>query len=139
MDEYGIPIDHVIRHYDVTGKICPNPYVRNNGKNGNWTWEQFKANLAQYRKSGTITLYSGADPEPAPVAEKVKVTSKLRKLSKGDRGDDVKIWQLIAGVSPDGIFGEKTLDATVNFQTAHGLDGDGIVGQKTWVKGLNCL
>ena len=29
MEKYHIPADHVIRHYDVTGKICPNPYVYN--------------------------------------------------------------------------------------------------------------
>ena len=27
MNKYGVPASHVIRHYDVTGKICPNPYV----------------------------------------------------------------------------------------------------------------
>lgn len=42
MDKYHIPADHVIRHYDVTGKICPNPYVYNDGKH---TWDQFKAAL----------------------------------------------------------------------------------------------
>ena len=31
MKKYNIPADHVIRHYDVTGKICPNPYVYNTG------------------------------------------------------------------------------------------------------------
>ena len=25
MNKYGVPASHVIRHYDVTGKICPNP------------------------------------------------------------------------------------------------------------------
>ncbi|MEQ2713804.1 hypothetical protein AAAU69_08750, partial [Hominisplanchenecus faecis] len=29
----------VIRHYDVTGKICPNPYVYNTGT---YTWAAFK-------------------------------------------------------------------------------------------------
>ena len=52
MDEYGIGIDHVIRHYDVTGKICPNPYVLNNRLRTSWTWEEFKSRLAEYRKSG---------------------------------------------------------------------------------------
>jgi hypothetical protein len=56
MDEYNISIDHVIRHYDVTGKICPNPYVKNNNLKTSWTWTQFKDNLAQYRKNGTITI-----------------------------------------------------------------------------------
>lgn len=27
MDKYDIPSENVIRHYDVTGKICPAPYV----------------------------------------------------------------------------------------------------------------
>lgn len=39
MAKYNIPEDHVIRHYDVTGKICPAPYVFNTGKH---TWKQFQ-------------------------------------------------------------------------------------------------
>ena len=39
MAKYNVPADHVIRHYDVTGKICPNPYVYNTT---NHTWEEFK-------------------------------------------------------------------------------------------------
>ena len=54
-DEYGISLDHVIRHYDVTGKICPNPYVKNNKLRTSWTWEEFKSRLAEYRKSGGYT------------------------------------------------------------------------------------
>ncbi len=42
MAKYNIPADHVIRHYDVTGKICPNPYVYNHTDH---TWEAFKAAL----------------------------------------------------------------------------------------------
>lgn len=55
MDEYGISADHVIRHYDVTGKICPNPYVKNNNLRTSWTWDQFKSYLSEYRKSGGYT------------------------------------------------------------------------------------
>lgn len=43
MDKYDIPADHVIRHYDVTGKICPNPYVYNHTAH---TWEAFKTALS---------------------------------------------------------------------------------------------
>ena len=52
MDKYGIPIDHVIRHWDVTGKHCPAPYVENTGYKTNWTWQQFKEKLAAYRGGG---------------------------------------------------------------------------------------
>ena len=42
IEKYGVPKDHVIRHYDVTGKICPNPYVYNYTRH---TWDAFKAAL----------------------------------------------------------------------------------------------
>lgn len=29
MKEYNIPISNVIRHYDVTGKQCPRPFIEN--------------------------------------------------------------------------------------------------------------
>jgi hypothetical protein len=40
MEKYKIDIDHVIRHFDVTGKICPEPYVRDG-----IAWENFKKML----------------------------------------------------------------------------------------------
>lgn len=49
MAKYGVPADHVIRHYDVTGKICPNPYVYNHTQH---TWEDFKAALTEEKKFG---------------------------------------------------------------------------------------
>ena len=70
MDDLDIPIDRVIRHFDVTGKICPNPYVKNNKLHGNWTWEEFKANLAQYRKDGTITIPDRSGKKAEPTVEK---------------------------------------------------------------------
>lgn len=70
MDDLNIPIDRVIRHFDVTGKICPNPYVINNKLHGNWTWEEFKANLAQYRKDGTITIPDRSGKKTDPTVEK---------------------------------------------------------------------
>lgn len=39
MQELDIDINHVIRHYDVNGKLCPNPFVYNNGR---VTWDTFK-------------------------------------------------------------------------------------------------
>ena len=54
MAKYGIAADHVIRHYDVTGKICPNPYVYNHTQH---TWEAFKAALVlEEKKSGWVQV-----------------------------------------------------------------------------------
>ena len=42
MKKYKIPAENVIRHYDVTGKVCPAPYVKNNTKH---TWDAFKKGI----------------------------------------------------------------------------------------------
>lgn len=42
MDKYGIDVNHVVRHYDVTGKDCPEPWVRNPK-----LWEKFKTMLTE--------------------------------------------------------------------------------------------
>jgi hypothetical protein len=58
MKKYGIKEDHIIRHYDVTGKICPNPYVYNHTKH---TWQDFKNSLvtAAEVKSGWVEDENG--------------------------------------------------------------------------------
>lgn len=43
MVEYDLEIDDVIRHYDVTGKICPKYYVENED-----AWVRFKADIQKY-------------------------------------------------------------------------------------------
>lgn len=59
-----------------------------------------------------------------------------RNLKRGMKGDDVREWQSLLVmdgyvVQVDGIFGEKTEAATMQWQRDHGLTGDGIVGPKT--------
>ena len=41
MARYGVPIQNVVRHYDVTGKDCPAPFVEQPS-----LWDDFKAALA---------------------------------------------------------------------------------------------
>lgn len=54
-------------------------------------------------------------------------------IKKGSNGKAVKVLQVIlGGLTVDGDFGWKTLNATINFQKAHGLEPDGEVGPKTW-------
>ena len=42
MEKYNVPIGNVIRHYDVTHKVCPAPYV-----NDLKAWEKFKERLKE--------------------------------------------------------------------------------------------
>ena len=76
-----------------------------------------------------------------PVAEKT-VSVKVRQLSKGMDGNDVKTLQaaLIANgfscgtAGADGDFGSATDAALRKFQTKYGLGADGIAGNGTWSK-----
>ena len=46
MDKYSIPAERVVRHYDVSGKVCPEPYVRDLE-----AWMAFKSQLTDKKKS----------------------------------------------------------------------------------------
>ena len=65
MDKYGIDVDHVVRHYDVTGKDCPEPWVRDES-----LWRKFKARLT-------------APVEPEPKNEETEVVEKKNVLLNG--------------------------------------------------------
>ena len=40
MAKYNIPVENVLRHFDVTGKLCPEPFIRITG-----AWENFLKRL----------------------------------------------------------------------------------------------
>ena len=48
MDRYNIPLDHVIRHFDVSGKLCPGIVGWNTGpgSDNDYLWQQFHNSLA---------------------------------------------------------------------------------------------
>ena len=43
MKKYDVPLSRVVRHYDVVGKYCPNPFVLNDDP---VTWSSFKTMVA---------------------------------------------------------------------------------------------
>lgn len=51
MKELNIDINHVIRHFDVNGKICPNPMVYDTGK---ITWKKFKEKILSYYNGTSV-------------------------------------------------------------------------------------
>lgn len=77
MERHGVPVEHVIRHYDVTGKICPAPFVGA----GMSAWEEFKGGLIVYQKMENV-------PEWAkPTIQKVIDKGAL----KGDENGDLNL------------------------------------------------
>ena len=85
-----------------------------------------------------VMAHGGAAPDPDPV-ERVEVITSLPEIQRGDEGDAVSIWQVIAGVNVDGDFGPATQAATIKWQAENGLKADGIVGSKTWAIGLKSI
>lgn len=53
MAKYNIPIENVIRHYDVTHKCCPAPFVNNPSR-----WENFKNRLDKTTNNTTTSTIS---------------------------------------------------------------------------------
>ena len=68
--------------------------------------------------------------------------SNYPTLSRGNRGNAVRLLQLILNdygynLSADGIFGQNTQTALINFQQRNGLVADGIAGRNSWNSLLN--
>lgn len=62
MDKYSIPTSHVIRHYDVTNKMCPAPMVNNSSR-----WEAFK-----------IALNGSSSPVPTPKGKSYRAYDNVK-------------------------------------------------------------
>lgn len=59
-------------------------------------------------------------------AEVIKIQEQLNAISNN--------YPLIPKLTPDGIFGERTLNAVKTFQSVFGLTQDGIIGPRTWYR-----
>ena len=53
-------------------------------------------------------------------------------ISYGAHNSCVAYLQSRLGISNDGVWGNQTQNAVINFQRSHGLVADGIVGPRTW-------
>lgn len=147
---YGLSTDKIVRHYDVTNKSCPAPWVRDSSQ------------LAAFRKKVDSIL--GNKTKSAPKKEAPKKESKKKPAAKKYtlptgiykykspmmKGAAVRqIQEACAALyfypekgaknnGIDGYYGSKTANAVKRFQMMHGLAADGIYGPKTRAK-LNDL
>lgn len=56
----------------------------------------------------------------------------MATFKKGSKGKSVILIQQALGIKADGVFGVQTEEAVKAWQSSHGLDPDGIVGNLTW-------
>lgn len=64
MEDYGIDIDHVVRHFDVTGKHCPVYFM------DEVEWNKFKGDIEEY-----ISLSAGTVGHTSPVSPSSSTSS----------------------------------------------------------------
>lgn len=62
----------------------------------------------------------------------VRLRMKGATIRIRDRGSDVAELQAKLGLPADGRFGPSTVEGVEEFQAAHGLVPDGVVGRDTW-------
>lgn len=94
MKKYGIPASHVIRHFDVTGKCCPNGYISRTA----WKMLHERLTARKLPKYPTKNLKKGSSG--------VQVMSLQKCLNT----------IINAGLDVDGDFGKKTAAAVKKFK-----------------------
>ena len=116
MNKYNIDIDHIYRHYDVNGKLCPNC----NGLLDDNIWNKFKDNIINY----TVNNLGNSS---------LKLLNSI--IAKGQQQS---IIFTNSKINIDGIYGKNTKKNVVKcFQKALNLDYkkvlviDGIFGIKS--------
>ena len=129
MNKYGVPIDNVIRHYDVCAKCCPAPWV---GGTRNDLWGLFKL---------YVMNISGGGDLPAPVVEPTPQGQDAQQYNKfiiacGQQGANDFVGHDY--ITVDGIVGPATrrmkvrvLQHAMNLDYGAGLAEDGIWGPAT--------
>lgn len=89
MKKYGVPINCVIRHFDVTGKLCPAPYIND------FSWENFKAMIEEDTME---KIYNTIDQCPEWSREAVKKAVELGWVKGDGEGlnlNDEKVWTIV--------------------------------------------
>ena len=78
MAEYDIPADHVIRHYDVTGKPCPGIIGWNADSGSENKWQAFKQAISGTAVSAAAKYYV----QVGAFADKANAESFLKTVQK---------------------------------------------------------
>lgn len=83
MKKYNVPVEKVIRHYDVTGKVCPKPFVDDEK-----AWKEFKERLVdnmekRYNKISELPTWA------KPTIQKLINEGKIADGNKLDMSEDM--------------------------------------------------
>lgn len=132
IDAYQRGVAAILKHAELGPECCAGhkEYAPHRKTDPTLNMDNFRATVGRIL-SGTApqpVLIPAAEPPTQPGAAPGRPT-----LRRGSRGDLVKTLQRDLNLSSDGNFGGQTEAAVRNFQRAHNMVPDGIVGPKTWI------
>ena len=140
------PLDHVGICVEFNSDTNLITYVNGNGASDYYVTEQ-KINVASDVVAYWMRYVGDEESEkPEEKPEYKGIYIPVRELYKGMSGGDVKSLQRllfadgysVGKCGDDGDFGSDTEKAVKNYQKDHGLDPDGIAGEKTLTELWNC-
>lgn len=116
--QFKLKASDIVRHFDVTAKNCPAPFVKDSSLFTNF-------------KNRVDKILNPPKPVIKPVPKPVPYPNHL--VLKGSKDvSSIRLIQSKLGIKVDGIFGSGTESAVIKFQKAHKLSPDGKVGKMTW-------
>lgn len=86
MDKYKIPLENVIRHYDVTHKPCPRPFTGDDineyyKETGNNMWLKFKERLQNRSEVDEMDISKLTDEQVDQLIERISNRLSTKKVS----------------------------------------------------------
>lgn len=106
MQRYGIDTGHVLRHYDVTGKRCPMPWVDDPAQ-----WDAFKASLAPeentVEEDDDMVRYSKIEDVPDWAQDTVRALMDAGALKGDEHGCIDLSLDMVRGM----VIGKRYVDA----------------------------
>ena len=152
--KYNIPIENVVRHYDVTRKNCPAPFVTDEER-----WNNFKKKLQEQSTTEETTVDTDSDYEKrvknwqdtmnldynsgltidgsfGPACKKEALEHYLYYKIPTIKNEHVRLIQrnlnrLGYNVDVDGSFGPIMESTIKKFQEDNQIEADGYVGAET--------
>lgn len=116
------------------GSRASNLFAMGKVNEANQILQQFPNAINEIKDANIKNALSNTNTENSNSVSGAKIT---KKLIKGMKDNEVKILQTVLnkvlklGLTVDGVFGQKTKDAVMQFQKANNLKADGIVGPIT--------
>lgn len=129
MKKYNVPAKRVIRHYDVTGKMCPAMYIDET------KWAKLHKELTQ-KTTIKQTVNKIVNTVKKGYSGTLPTLPKRGYFLIGDKGENVLRlqkflnWYGKYGLALDKSYGEKTANAVRDFERDNKLTVDGSFGKK---------